>query len=305
VSYCLKLNPGKTRSLRGHPGKIANNKGEYHEYQSVLASILLQFTRCPSRADGSDRGYIPGMSAMSVFAPVTHLFAARTRRVLPWCLLLCLESLGVVACATVATVDPLLSEAIRWYTGEAGHIDDPRARQLLEQAARDRDPVSVMWLARVYSTGRMTYPADKSRAVMLADAVLPEIEVLAHAGNAEAAFLLGTAWAEGLGKPEDPEMALQWYRQAAAQGHILAQHNIGNGYFSGTGVEQSDADAVHWWQLAANAGDTVPMYRLGTMYELGRGVAADMEKAMAWYQAAAERRYPAAIEALARLSGEL
>jgi uncharacterized protein len=229
------------------------------------------------------------------------------RWLLLWCLF-CLESLGLVACATidpVDPVDPLLYEAIHWYTGEAGHIDDPLARQLLERAAVDNDAISVMWLARVYSTGRMTYPADKQRAVMLATAVLPEIEALAHAGNAEAGFLLGTAWAEGLGKQEDPEIALQWYRQAAAQGHVLAQHNIGNVYFSGTGVEQSDTDAVHWWQLAANAGDTVPMYRLGTMYELGRGVDADIEQALAWYQAAAQRRYPAAIEALARLSGKL
>jgi len=228
------------------------------------------------------------------------------RQWLLWCFF-CLVSLGLISCATsdpVDPVDPLLYEAIHWYTGQAGHIDDPLARELLERAAVDKDAISVMWLARVYSTGRMTYPADKQRAVMLAAAVMPEIEALALAGNAEAGFLLGTAWAEGLGKQEDPEMALQWYRRAAAQGHVLAQHNIGNLYFSGTGVGQSDTEAVHWWQLAAKAGDAVPMYRLGTMYELGRGVDADSEQALAWYQAAARRRYPAAIEAVARLSGQ-
>lgn len=237
----------------------------------------------------------------------TTLSLPAMRALLLWSLL-CPGSLGLISCATsnpVDPVDPLLNEAIHWYTGEAGHIDDPLARQLLERAAMDKDAISMMWLARVYSTGRMTYPADKPRAVMLASGVLPEIKALAHAGNAEAMFLLGTAWAEGLGKQEDPEMALQWYRRAAAQDHVLAQHNIGNVYFSGTGVEQSDTDAVHWWQLAANAGDTVPMYRLGTMYELGRGVDADIEQALAWYQAAAQRRYPAAIEAVARLTGTL
>jgi uncharacterized protein len=220
------------------------------------------------------------------------------------CCLLCLGLLGQVMAATDDPVDPRLYEAIRWYTGEAGHIDDPRARQLLEQAVEDGAVISVMWLARVYSTGRMTYPADKQQAVTLAAGVLPEIEALAQAGNAEAAFLLATAWAEGLGKQEDPEMALHWYRQAAAQGHVLARHNIGNAYFAAAGVEQSDVDAVYWWQLAADAGDAVPMYRLGTMYESGRGVAADKGQAMVWYQAAAQRGYPAAIEAVARMSDQ-
>ncbi len=218
------------------------------------------------------------------------------------CCLLGLCLAGQSMAAAVDPIDPLLGEAIRWYTGEAGHVDDPRARQLLERAAEDSDAISIMWLARVYSTGRMTYPADKTQAIRLATGVLPEIEALAQAGSAEAAFLLATAWAEGLGTREDPVMALRWYRQAATQGHVLARHNIGNLYSSGTGVEQSDADAVYWWRLAAEAGDALPMYRLGTMYELGRGVAADVSQALIWYQAAAERGVPAATEALARLS---
>ncbi len=74
-----------------------------------------------------------------------------------------------------------------------------------------------MWLARVYSTGRMTFPADKSKAIDLALTVSQEVERLALGGNAEAEFLLGTAYAEGLGRPVHPSKAVTWYRRAAAQ----------------------------------------------------------------------------------------
>ena len=46
----------------------------------------------------------------------------------------------------------------------------------------------------------MTFPQDQERAQKLADSVVDEIEALAHEGNAEAMFLSGTAYAEGLGR---------------------------------------------------------------------------------------------------------
>lgn len=138
-------------------------------------------------------------------------------------------------------VDPNLVESIRWYTGEVGRVDDGRARGLLEIAAADSDPLSMMWIARVHSTGRMGYPADKPRAVEVAKTVIEQVEAMAHAGNGEAQFLLGTAFAEALGKPRDDVAAALWYRLAADNGHVLAAHNMGNIHFSGTGVAQDDA----------------------------------------------------------------
>ena len=59
--------------------------------------------------------------------------------------------------------DPTLLEAVDWYTGVAGAVDDTRARELLEEAAAGEGPLSVMWLARVHSTGRMGFPRDEER----------------------------------------------------------------------------------------------------------------------------------------------
>mgnify|MGYP003657927163 CR=1 FL=1 len=207
----------------------------------------------------------------------------------------------LIACASSNPLDPQLEEAIRWYTGETGSVDDERARILLESAASDNDPLSRMWVARVYSTGRMTFPADKALAVQIAASVITQVEVLAEAGNAEAMFLMGTAYAEGLAKSQDPITALTWYRRAADQQHVLAQHNIGNAYSSGTGVEASNEMAAYWWQLAAQQGDAVVQYRLAQLFEQGLGVPQDMSVALRWYADSARRGNDNAKQALTRL----
>ena len=214
-----------------------------------------------------------------------------------------IQCLGIllVACTVSPVLDPSLSEAIRWYTGEAGMVDDVRARTLLTEAAADGDALSVMWLARVYSTGRMTYLADKSKAIELARSVIDDVERLALAGNSEASFLMGTAYAEGLAMPLDPVIAIEWYRKAATLGNTLALHNMGNVYAAGTSVAQDDAQAVAWWLQAANKGDAIPQYRLAEMYEQGRGVEQNLEEALRWYRESAGRGNSNAEAAIERL----
>ena len=197
--------------------------------------------------------------------------------------------------------DVLLVESIRWYTGENGKVDHVLARGLLEQSVTEGDSLSIMWLARVYISGRMTFPQDPNRAQKLAKSVANEVEALAHEGNTEAMFLLGTAYAEGLGRTRDEFAGARWYRAAAEKGHTLAQHNLGNAYFAGIGVQQSDQLAVQWWTLAARSGDAIPQVRLAEMYEQGRGVLKDISTAFCWYRNAAQRGDKNAAAAVVRL----
>jgi len=197
--------------------------------------------------------------------------------------------------------DSLLLQSVAWYTGVAGRVDNERAAELLREAAADDDPVSLMWIARVHSRGRMGFDEDPERARAIAARVLPHVAELAERGEAEALFLMGTAYAEGLGVESDPAEAVVWYRRAADQENVLAQHNLGNVYFSGEGVAQNDSLAVAWWLKAANQGDAIPALRLGAMYEEGRGVARDLAEAMRWYRESASRGNVAAREALRRL----
>ncbi|GAC14238.1 tetratricopeptide repeat protein [Aliiglaciecola lipolytica] len=198
-------------------------------------------------------------------------------------------------------VDANLLESIKWYTGETGKVDDSKAKTLLEKAASTHDPLAIMWIARVYSTGRMGFPADKDKAKEIAAKVITDVEQLAQQQVAEANFLMGTAYAEGLGKTKNDEEAVIWYRRAAIEGHVLAQHNLGNVYASGTGVQQNDELAVNWWRQAAEQGDAIPQYQLGVMYEKGKGVSKDLKTSIDWYQKAADRGNAKAKSALQRL----
>ena len=202
-------------------------------------------------------------------------------------------------------VDPRLVDAIGWYTGTAGKVDDPRARVLVEAAARDGDVLGRMWLARAYSRGRMGLPRDEARAKAMAAIVLDAVRRQAERGSAEAQFLVGTALDEGLGVPEDPAAALEWFRRAAAQDHTLAQHNLGNAFAAGRGVTADAAEAVRWWLKAGEKGDAVVQQRLGESYERGTGVPRDPAQARRWYTDAAGRGNAQAKAALERLGGGL
>lgn len=203
----------------------------------------------------------------------------------------------------VSTVDPRLREAVEWYLGTAGRVDDDRARALLLAAAADDNAISRMWLARCFSTGRMGFERDGARARAIAAGVLASVRALATGGEVEAVFLMGTAYDEALGVEMDPAEAARWYRRAADRGHVLAQHNLGNLYRAGRGLPQDDGEAVAWWRRAAEQGDVIPMLRLGEAYEAGRGVARDLALARAWYERAAARGNAAAAAAVARLGG--
>ncbi len=197
--------------------------------------------------------------------------------------------------------DPILLEAIDWYTGVAGSVDNDRARELLEEAIAGGGPLATMWLARVHSTGRMGFPHDEERARDIADGVIGKVQRAAESGVLEAIFLMGTAYDEGLGKPIDHERAALWHRRAAERGHVLGAHNIGNQYSEGRGVEVDAALAVEWWTRAAEKGDAITQLRLGEAYEAGRGVAQDLEAAWEWYSRSAAAGNQDAREALERL----
>ena len=150
---------------------------------------------------------------------------------------------------------PALLEAVDWYTGVAGTVDDARARELLELAVAREGPLALMWLAHVHSTGRMGFASDEERAGAIAAQVIDEVERAAEAGVLEAVFLMGTAYDEGLGKPVDPVQAAAWHRRAGGRGHVLGAHNLGNAYEAGRGVTRDLERAREWYGRAAAAGN--------------------------------------------------
>ena len=147
---------------------------------------------------------------------------------------------------------------------------------------------------------------------------------LAHDGDVDAQFNLGTLYENGFGVEEDAEQAARWYRAAAARrvdlarlalarlqrtgalepepdedqiklletaarrGLAEAQYELGVAYDRGLGVTQNHATAAGWYQRAAEQGLTDAQYNLATLFDEGLGTPRDFEQAREWYMRAAD-----------------
>jgi len=201
---------------------------------------------------------------------------------------------GIVPPATFAQDGPYvrtgaLAEAVDWYLGLHGKtVNFERARPQFMAAAQKEDPLARMWLARCYQKGRVGFQTDEPEAKRLADENIVFLRNLAAGGNPEAMFLLGSAYADGLGVAEDDETAAVWYRKAADNGHALAMNNLGWAYDYGKGVGQSYDKAIFWYEKAVENGFVPSANNLAWMYMEGRGVDQDELKTIYWCQRGAE-----------------
>ena len=75
-----------------------------------------------------------------------------------------------------------------------------------------------------------------------------------HAG---AQFALGDLYLKGRGVPNGYAEALAWYRQAAAQGHPVAQYRLGVMYAEGWAGEFDSIRAYKWFTLAFRGRDRI------------------------------------------------
>ena len=54
----------------------------------------------------------------------------------------------------------LLQQAVAYYTGTAGRVDEAKARELFEEAAEAGDPRATMWIAFCYADAACGFPWD-------------------------------------------------------------------------------------------------------------------------------------------------
>ena len=83
---------------------------------------------------------------------------------------------------------------------------------------------------------------------------------LAQAGDPDAQFNMGQASKLGRGVKADMVVALDWYRKAAAQGHIRAEDNLGLLMFQ----QGERASALPYLQRSATRGEPRAQYIVGT-----------------------------------------
>ena len=86
---------------------------------------------------------------------------------------------------------------------------------------------------------------------------------------------IGWLYHQGLSVEKDLEKAAEWYRKAAEQEYVIAQHNLGTMYEHGWGIEQSYAEAVKWYQFGVDKAYGPSLFNLGMLYLNGLGVKAD------------------------------
>jgi uncharacterized protein len=122
---------------------------------------------------------------------------------------------------------------------------------------------------------------------------------LAIKGDADAQFNLGQAYRFGRGVARDPEAAEDWYRKAAARGHVRGEDNLGLIMFQ----NGDRAGAMPYLQRSSDRGDPRAQYVVATALFNGDVLAKDWPRAYALMTRAAIAGLPAASESLAKMDG--
>lgn len=126
---------------------------------------------------------------------------------------------------------------------------------------------------------------------------IAEWRPLAQAGDPDAQFNLGQAYKLGRGVQPDLPVALDWYRKAAAQGHLRAEDNLGLLMF-----QQGDrAGAMPYLQRAANRGEPRAQYIVGTALFNGDMIGKDWPRAYALMTRASASGLPQASTSLEQM----
>lgn len=132
---------------------------------------------------------------------------------------------------------------------------------------------------------------------------------LANDGNALAQFRLGGLYYHGQGVTEDENMAIYWWKKAAASGNAEAMYQIAHAYLFGSGAAKSVADpdreAALWYFQAASAGHAEAAYTLGLLFLAGKGVVEDRNEAIRWFRTAAAKGHAEARKAAETAEKEL
>jgi TPR repeat protein len=164
--------------------------------------------------------------------------------------------------------------------GQSALDDLPLEKKLTLAKAGDEE--AQIAVAQAYEKGIGTDPSKVEAAKWYRAA--------AQQGNAEGQFRLARLVHEGgEGLKKSPEIAVQLYKNAADQGHALAQNWLGYCHQRGIGVAANDATAVEWYTKAADQGLAIGQNNLGLMHLNGKGTPRDFAKAFALFKLAADQ----------------
>ncbi|MPT48925.1 MAG: hypothetical protein E2598_10990 [Sphingobium sp.] len=127
---------------------------------------------------------------------------------------------------------------------------------------------------------------------------LREWTPLAQAGDADALFNLGQAYKLGRGVPVDMNRALDYYRQAAAKGHMQAEDNYGLLLFQ----QNRRVEAMPYLERSARRGEARAQYLYGIALFNGDLTGKDWPAAYAMMTRASQAGVPQAAASLQQMN---
>ncbi|KAF9090909.1 hypothetical protein BGX29_011221, partial [Mortierella sp. GBA35] len=171
------------------------------------------------------------------------------------------------------------------------HIDYPTTNPSLATAPQTLSDTQSLYnnpqeLLYTKNTTQPRAPQDHSAA---ATKDITQIMISASLGVKDAQLALGDLYMDGRGVHQDYQLAMDWYLQAAEQGHPVAQRRLGNLYHNGHGVSRDDSVAMEWYLRAADQKDSGAQFNIGNAYYCGRHVPQDYSQAMVFYLKAADQ----------------
>jgi TPR repeat protein len=129
---------------------------------------------------------------------------------------------------------------------------------------------------------------------------LANFRPLAEKGDADGQRAFGELLMMKCTGLQDEVAAANWLQKAADGGNIPAAAMLGNAYMNAEGVPQDDNKAFALVTKAATGGNAAAQVNLGYLYLSGRGTARDTYQGMVWTVKAAEQGNPIALSNIAQ-----
>lgn len=111
-----------------------------------------------------------------------------------------------------------------------------------------------------------------------------EMSSLSENGFANAQYILGRMYNDGIGVLRNTKKAFLLYEQASLKNHTYAQLAIAYMYFYGYYVHKDYNNVVKWSFYASNSGSPIALYNLGLLYYFGIGVETDIPRAIEYFK---------------------
>jgi TPR repeat protein len=121
-------------------------------------------------------------------------------------------------------------------------------------------------LVVVFAACEKDYTKNEDARLSFAEAM-----ALAEKGDPDGELLVGVAYVDGNGVPQDDREAMKWLLKAAEKGEYRAMTLVGYMYCHGRGVNEDSEEGIKWLRKAAEKNHPMAEFLIGVMYETGKG----------------------------------